>query len=190
MLLDWYYQYEHCAYTGHPDEVDTPTLLPLPAEPLTAAAFAPFGEVIESDGRAPLLINDGMTERFHDLARVDVQAGDGRPLINLFHALPYVLPLRIRELERHPLGSQAFVPLDRQPFLVVVAPAGEAPTAASVRAFLTNGLQGVNYGRGVWHHSLIVLGEPSRFLVVDRGGSGNNCDLFTLAAPLELQIRA
>lgn len=168
--------------------MDTPALLPLLAEPLTASAFAPFGEVIENDGHTPLIINDGMTERFHDLARVEVQAGGGHALINLFHARPYALPLRIRELERHPLGSQAFVPLDRQAFLVVVAPAGDGPASASVRAFITNGRQGVSYRRGVWHHSLIVLDEPSRFVVIDRGGPGDNCDLHTLATAMELRL--
>ena len=160
----------------------------LVAEPLTAAAFAPFGEVIENDGHTPLIINGGMTERFHDLAHVDVQAGDGRALINLFHSRPYTLPLHIRELERHPLGSQAFIPLDRQRFVVIVAPAGDAPAAAAVRAFITNGLQGVNYRRGVWHHSLIVLDEPSRFVVIDRGGPGENCDLSALATAMELRL--
>lgn len=169
---------------------DAPAARPLAAEPLTAAAFAPFGDVIDGSGHAPILINGGMTERFHDLARVDVAAGGGQPLISLFHARPYALPLRVLALERHPLGSQAFVPLDGQAFLVIVAPAGAAPAAGAVRAFLTNGRQGVNYHRGVWHHSLVVFGQPSRFVVVDRGGPGANCDVFTLATALEIAADA
>ena len=80
-------------------------------------------------------------------------------------------------MERHPLGSQAFMPLDAQPFIVVVAPLGEQVAPGDLRAFITNGRQGVNYRRGVWHHSLIALNAPARFIVVDRGGPGDNCDV-------------
>ena len=159
----------------------------LDVQPLSQAAFSTFGEVIESEGHAALPINAGMTDRYDDLAGVDVAQHAGRPLISLFHALPYTLPLQITELERHPLGSQAFIPLDGQSFVVIVAPAGDAPQADAVRAFVTNGRQGVNYRRGVWHHSLIVLGQPSRFAVVDRGGPGPNCDVVALAPGLELR---
>ena len=99
----------------------------LPVEPLTRAAFAPFGDVIETAGARHYPINEGTTERFHDLARVDVAAEGGRPLINIFRTLPAPLPIRLRMMERHPLGSQAFVPLDGADFLVVVAPPGAAP---------------------------------------------------------------
>ncbi|MFT3811886.1 MAG: ureidoglycolate lyase [Acidovorax sp.] len=148
----------------------------LRVQPLTAAAFADFGDVIDSEGHAPLPINNGMTERYHALARVET-GEEGHALINLFHGLPYALPLRLTEMERHPLGSQAFVPLEPQPFVVVVAPAGERVEPGDLRAFITNGRQGVNYRSGVWHHSLIALGGPARFLVVDRGGPGDNCDV-------------
>ena len=156
-----------------------PAVLRLRALPLTAEAFAEFGDVIDSTGHTPLLINDGMTERFHALARVETGA-EGHALINLFHARPYVLPLRLSSMERHPLGSQAFMPLDAQPFIVVVAPVGEQVRAADLRAFVTDGRQGVNYRRGVWHHSLIALDAPARFLVVDRGGPGDNCDVLPI----------
>ncbi|MDB6011657.1 MAG: allA, partial [Gammaproteobacteria bacterium] len=52
----------------------------LEAVPLTAAAFAPFGEVIETAGHLPRLINEGTSQRFDDLAPVDVLAHGGRPL--------------------------------------------------------------------------------------------------------------
>ena len=157
-----------------------PASLCLRAQPLTAEAFAEFGEVLDSTGHTPLLINDGMTERYHALARVDTGGSEGHGLINLFHAQPYALPLRLTSMERHPLGSQAFMPLDAQPFIVVVAPLGEQVATADLRAFITNGRQGVNYRRGVWHHSLIALNAPARFIVIDRGGPGDNCDVLPI----------
>ncbi|SDM77540.1 ureidoglycolate lyase [Oryzisolibacter propanilivorax] len=147
------------------------------SQPLTAAAFAPFGEVLETSERTPISINQGMTERYHALARVDAGGEDGHALINIFQALPYSAAPLLREMERHPLGSQAFMPLEGQSFIVVVAPASDTVRAQDLRVFVTDGHQGVNYRRGVWHHSLITLGAPSRFLVVDRGGAGHNCDV-------------
>lgn len=166
----------------------SPDSLPLIAQPLTAAAFAPFGDVIESDGHAPIAINRGMCHRFHDLAEVDVSTNDGRPLINLFESQPYALPLALTSFERHPLGSQAFIPLGNVPFLVVVAPPGDTIAPQAVRAFVTNGRQGVNYRKGVWHHSLIVTEGVARFIVVDRGGPGNNCDELELAGGATLWL--
>ena len=142
--------------------------------PLTQREFAPFGEVIETEGAERRLINDGTTVRFHDLARVDVAAGGGFPLINLFRARPLALPLTIRLLEQHPLGSQAFIPLDTAPFLIVVAPAGTTPRPEALRAFVSDGRQGVNYARGVWHHPVIAMTRETDFVVVDRGGPGDN----------------
>lgn len=155
-------------------------------EPLTAEAFAPFGEVIQFAGAQHYPINQGLAERYHDLARVDVAAEGGRALINLFRAQPRALPLEIRLLERHPLGSQAFLPLSEKPWLVVVAPPGEFDPAR-IRAFVTRGWQGVNYARGTWHHPLIALGSVSEFIVIDRGGEGNNLHEEHLAEPLEIR---
>jgi ureidoglycolate lyase len=143
---------------------------------LTAEAFAAFGDVIETDGRESRWINDNTCRRFDDLARIDVAAGGGRPLLSVFEATPRPLPLRIRVLERHPLSSQAFFPLQARPFLVVVAEDGELPVADRIRVYLSSGRQGVNYRRNTWHHSLIALDQTSRFLVVDRGGAGENCE--------------
>ena len=141
---------------------------------LTKRDFAPFGEVIETDGAERRVINAGSTVRFHDLARVDVAAHGGYPLINLFRAQPPALPLTISLLEQHPLGSQAFIPLNAARFLIVVAPAGAAPRPADLRAFVTDGRQGVNYARGVWHHPVIAMTRDTDFVVVDRGGPGDN----------------
>ncbi|BAN22989.1 ureidoglycolate lyase [Caballeronia insecticola] len=145
----------------------------LAIEPLTRAAFQPFGDVIELDGAKQIPINLGTTIRFHDLCNVDVTEQGGHTLVNLFRGQPRALPFEIKMMERHPLGSQAFVPLDDRPYLVVVAPAGNLDES-KIRAFVTSGWQGVNYAKGVWHHPLLALGKVSDFIVVDRGGEGHN----------------
>ena len=148
----------------------------LRAAALTAEAFAPFGDVIETTGRDSRWINEETCRRFDDLARVDVGEAGGRPLLSIFEASPRALPLKISMLERHPMSSQAFYPLQARPFLVVVAPNGPVPDASGIRVFLSSGSQGVNYRRNTWHHSLIALERKSTFLVVDRGGPGENCE--------------
>lgn len=148
----------------------------LNAVPLTAAAFAPFGEVIETAGHTPRLINEGTSERFDDLTPVDVLAEGGRPLISIFRATPRPVPFVVKGMERHPWSSQAFYPLDGLPYLVVVAVPGDAPWETRIRAFRAAGNQGVNYRRGTWHHALLALGKTCDFLVVDRGGTGENCE--------------
>ena len=147
----------------------------LTIEPLRQEAFAPFGDVIELQGARQIPINLGTTIRYHDLARIDVTDAGGRAIVNLFRGQPRVLPFEVTMLERHPLGSQAFIPLTDKPYLIVVAPAGKLDPEA-VRAFVTRGWQGVNYAKGVWHHPLIALDDVSDFIVVDRGGEGHNCD--------------
>jgi ureidoglycolate lyase len=148
----------------------------LRATTLTAEAFAPFGDVIETAGRDSRWINEETCLRFDDLAQVDVAEAGGRPLLSIFEASPRALPLRIAALERHPLSSQAFYPLQARPFLVVVAAPGPMPDVDRIRVFLSSGSQGVNYRRNTWHHSLIALDHQSSFLVVDRGGPGDNCE--------------
>ncbi len=159
------------------------------AAPLTRDAFAPFGEVIETEGSRSFTINEGTTERFHDLARVDVLAEGGRPLINLFRARARTLPFAVTVMERHPLASQAFVPITPEPFLVLVAPPADAPLPEDFKGFITNGRQGVNYTRGVWHHPLIALRRQGDFIVVDRGDEGGNCDeVFFEPGEIELRV--
>jgi ureidoglycolate lyase len=148
----------------------------LRAAALTAQSFAPYGDVIEIEGRHSHWINENTCRRFDDLAQVDVLEAGGRPLISVFEASPRTVPFQIRTLERHPLSSQAFFPLETRPFLIVVADDGELPMATRIRAFLSSGRQGVNYRRNTWHHSLIALDQTSHFLVVDRGGPAENCE--------------
>jgi ureidoglycolate lyase len=151
------------------------------AAALTAEAFAPFGDVIEVSGRNFRWINEDTCERFDDLAQVDVLAAAGRPVISIFKSQPRALPFKVKILERHPLSSQAIIPLDGLPFLVIVAEDGEAPISARIRAYRSSGAQGVNYRRNTWHHALIALERTSHFLVVDRAGPGENCDEIPLA---------
>jgi ureidoglycolate lyase len=146
-------------------------------EPLTRAAFAPFGDVIETEGAQHYPINAGMCERYHDLARVEIAGPNARQLISIFVGQPYALPLTLKMVERHPLGSQAFVPLSPEPFLVIVA-ADEDGRPGVPRAFMTNGAQGVNYPINTWHGVLTPVGQEQRFLIVDRGGEGNNLEEF------------
>ncbi|KAF1030129.1 MAG: Ureidoglycolate lyase [Burkholderia plantarii] len=159
----------------------------LPLEPLTREAFAPFGDVIELAGARRFAINGGTTERFHDLATIDVGEAGGRPLVNLFRGQPRAWPIEIAMMERHPLGSQDFVPLDLAGrYAVVVARAGEFDPAG-LRAFLAEGWQGVNYAKGVWHHPLLALDRVSDFVVIDRGGQGEpNCDEIELVTRRQL----
>jgi ureidoglycolate lyase len=157
----------------------------LSVEPLTREAFRPFGEVIGTEGARHFPINDGTAERYHDLARLDLTAEGGRPILSLFRAQPRGLPMHVSIIERHSLGSQAFMPLSPRPYLVVVAPAGEAPSVKELRAFAATKGEGVNYAAGVWHSPLLALEAESDFLVVDRGGPDDDCETLTLdPAPL------
>jgi ureidoglycolate lyase len=148
----------------------------LQVTPLTRAAFAPFGDVIETQGSQHYAINKGSTIRFHDLARIDVTEGVGHALLSIFRAAPLPSPIEIKLLERHPLGSQAFIPLAERRFLVVVADPVANPGSQHLHAFVSNGRQGVNYHRNTWHHFALALDQVTDFLVVDRGGPGENCD--------------
>ncbi|WP_148252445.1 ureidoglycolate lyase [Aidingimonas lacisalsi] len=156
-------------------------MLELTAEPLTPEAFAPFGDVIDTRTADYFPINAGRTRRYHDLASVDLLGDEARPLISIFVSQPVAVPLTLDFLERHPLGSQAFMPLHGEKFLIVVAPPGESIDPVTVRAFVTDGRQGVNYRAGTWHAIQSVLDHEGEFLVVDRGGSGDNCDEYPLA---------
>lgn len=159
----------------------------LAVEPLTAEAFRPFGDVIATAG-ASHPINDGMCDRFHDLARVEVTGAGARLGISLGYGRPYPLPHRFDLVERHPFGSQAFVPMTEDPFLVVVAP-DEDGRPGRPRAFLTDGAQGVNYLRGAWHGVLTPLGRPGRFLIVDRvAGDGVNLEEYRYPEAWEVAV--
>lgn len=143
-------------------------------ELLTAEAFAPFGPVIEAAGVAPLIINQGFADRFDDLAPVDVMREGGAAKISLFTARVRPFPIAIKLMERHPLGSQAFVPMQDRPWLVLVCT--DPDDAASYRCFQASGRQGVSYAPNVWHHPLLVLEDGQFFCIVDRKGPGTNLE--------------
>ncbi len=154
-------------------------------QPLTRDAFAPFGEVLECAGSPDKIINQGLCGRFHDQAEMDF-GPDGRAGISLFDAEPRSLPYTLDLMERHPEGSQAFVPMTEHPFLVIVA-SDKDGRPDDVQAFITAAGQGVNYHRNVWHGVLTPLHAPGLFAVIDRIGDTPNLEEHWLETPLSIQ---
>ncbi|THK38200.1 ureidoglycolate lyase [Ensifer sp. MPMI2T] len=159
----------------------------LSIEALTKEAFAPFGSVIEAEPASVRYINGGNTERFHALARADVTGEGAGVIINIFRGQPRAFPYAVTMMERHPLGSQSFSPLDDRPWLAVVAE-DEGGRPGRPRVFLASGRQGVNYGRNVWHHPLMAVEAASDFIVVDREGPGNNLEEFFYDKPFVIPV--
>ncbi|WGH79982.1 ureidoglycolate lyase [Jannaschia ovalis] len=155
----------------------------VPVQPLTAEGFAPFGDVLEAAGAPDRIINAGLCGRYHNRARLDF--GDGRAGLSIFDAAPRSLPYRLDLLERHPEGSQAFVPMHSAEWLVIVAPdAGGVP--GDPRAFRAAPGQAINFHRGTWHGVLTPLHAPGLFAVIDRIGSGANLEEYRLDPPWEV----
>tara|TARA_R110000787_G_scaffold110023_10_gene218676 strand:+ start:2464 stop:2949 length:486 start_codon:yes stop_codon:yes gene_type:complete len=140
-------------------------------EPLTAEAFAPYGDLLEASGTPDKIINQGKCGRFHDRARLDFS--DGQAGISIFQGQKETLPLALELVERHPQGSQAFVPMSADAFLVVVAADADG-VPIDPRAFVTAPGQAINFHRGTWHGVLTPLSEPGLFAVIDRIGDGEN----------------
>ena len=158
--------------------------------PLTAERFAPFGDVIETSVFSSSGMNDARFERFDDLADINVDTGaGGHVAISIARSkTPTVFPHRFEVVERHPLGSQAFIPLAPFSFTIVVAPAGESVDIEDLQAFVTNGKQGINYHRGTWHMPLISAAEGQQFLIVDRAPGDDNCEVVMLEQSVILEI--
>ena len=148
----------------------------LQAKPFNKRVFAQFGDVICARATPDKIINQGKCARYHDLAQLDF-VGEGYAGISLFDAEPRALPYRLEMMERHPLGSQAFLPLHEHPFLVVVAEDGNGQPK-NVQAFITPPSIGVNYHRNIWHGVLTPLEAPGLFAVVDRIGNDKNLEEF------------
>lgn len=159
-------------------------MLTLSIEPLTKQSFVPFGDVVEMDGLTPLSINQGYAQRFDDLANIDVAAEGGQVNISWFVACTRPAPIPIRLMERHPLGSQLFMPLNGRDWLIVVC--SDPRMSSTYRAFAATGRQGVNYARNCWHHPLLVREDASPFLVIDRKGKGNNLEEYSLNETMQL----
>lgn len=156
-------------------------------KPLTPEAFTPYGDVISArDGVEQYPINYGATTRFNDLAVIDTAVDGGRTIVSLFRSRPLAPPV-LKIMERHPLGSQAFIPLDGRPYLVAVAPAGDLDPAR-IEVFLASGDQGVNYAAGTWHHYSLALEAESDFLVIDRAGPGENLDEVELKDDEQIEV--
>lgn len=159
-------------------------------EPFTAGGFAAFGDVIEAPGAGGVPANQGTALRFDDVGALDLTAEDATPRVSIFRSEPAASPLICRVMERHPLSTQMFVALQPHPFIVVVAKGGaDGPDPASIRAFRTNGAQGVNYRRGVWHHPLLALDRRTDFVMVGRKGP-NNFELVDLDEPVRVDDSA
>ena len=135
--------------------------------------FKKFGDMITTDDIKPLEINNGYAKRYDGIANLDAKKDDGESIISIFSALKRSFPMRIDMMEKHPLGSQAFIPMKETTFLAFVAPKGDKPDLNKIEAFIVPKGVGVNYNAGIWHFPLIAT-EDMNFLVVDRKGSGDN----------------
>lgn len=155
------------------------------ASALTDELFSPFGDIIQTQAEPSMMINEGNCARYHDVAALEfVDAAAG---ISVFQARPYTVPHTLGLMERHPLGSQAFLPMSSEPFLVIVA-ADVNGEPGEPLAFLTNGQQGVNYHRNTWHGVLTPLAGSGLFAVVDRIGEGCNLQEHTFEQPYQIVV--
>ena len=141
--------------------------------------FKKFGDMITTSGIKPLEINDGYAKRFDGIANLNTKKDDGESTISIFSALKRTFPMKVDMMEKHPLGSQAFIPMKETVFLAFVAPEGDEPDLNKIESFIIPNGIGVNYNAGVWHFPLIAT-EDMNFLVVDRLGDGDNLVLHDL----------
>ena len=135
--------------------------------------FAMYGDLISSDDIKPIDINAGYAKRFDNLAKINTVADEGKTILSIFSALKRTFPMKIDMMEKHPLGSQAFIPMKETTFLCFVAPPGESPNINKIQSFIIPPKNGINYKPGVWHFPLIST-EDTNFLVIDRKGKGEN----------------
>lgn len=161
-------------------------MITLRAVPLTSERFAPYGDVIEASQAQQAAMNEERFQRYDDLCELD--AGKGELAVSIARCrVATSLPYRVDVVERHPLGSQAFVPLQRCQMLLVVAPAAADPEPQVFEAFVSNGRQGINYRRGTWHMPLIAFDTGNDFLIIDRAAGEPNCDMHDLAEPILIE---
>ena len=155
------------------------TNLVIKPKPINKENFKEFGDMITTDDIKPLEINDGYAKRYDGIANLDTKKDDGESIISIFSALKRSFPMKVDMMEKHPLGSQAFIPMKETTFLAFVAPKGAKPDLDKVEAFIVPEGVGVNYSAGIWHFPLIAT-EDMDFLVVDRKGKGDNLVLHDL----------
>ena len=140
---------------------------------ITKDNFSSFGDIISTKDVKPIDINEGYAKRFDDLADIDISNDEGKAIVSIFSALKRNFPMKIDMMEKHPLGSQAFIPMKETTFLVLVAPQGDKPDINMIKSFIVPPGIGINYKPGIWHFPLISTVDMN-FLVVDRKGPGNN----------------
>ena len=140
---------------------------------ITKENFSKFGNVISTKGIKPLEINNGYAKRYDGIANLNTSNDNGETTISIFSALKRNFPMKIDMMEKHPLGSQAFIPLKETTFIVFVAPKGKQPNINKIKSFIVPKQTGVNYKPGIWHFPLIS-NKNMNFLVIDRKGKGNN----------------
>jgi len=140
---------------------------------ISRSNFSAYGDLISSDNINPMDINAGYAKRFDNLANVDTSSEGGKTIVSIFSALKRTFPMKIDMMEKHPLGSQSFIPMKETTFLSFVAPAGESPEISKIQSFIIPPKTGINYKPGIWHFPLIST-EDTNFLVIDRKGSGEN----------------
>ena len=140
---------------------------------ITKDNFSSFGDIISTKGVKPIDINEGYAKRFDDLAEIDISNEEGKAIVSIFSALKRVFPMKIDMMEKHPLGSQAFIPMKDTTFLCFVAPPGDLPEVNKIQSFIVPPQTGINYKPGIWHFPLIST-EDTNFLVIDRKGKGQN----------------
>ena len=140
---------------------------------ITRENFTAYGDLISTDAIKPMDINAGYAKRFDDLAKINTSKDKGETVVSIFSALKRSFPMKIDMMEKHPLGSQAFVPMKETIFLSFVAPPGDAPEINKIQSFIISPKMGINYKPGIWHFPLIST-EDTNFLVIDRKGSGEN----------------
>ena len=163
-------------------------MIKLTIKKLTKENFSHFGDVIETKNSNYFMINNGSTKRYHKLSQVDLSDNDDKTIISIFRASKLSFPLQIKMLEKHPKGSQAFIPLKQNPFLIIVAPKNNQPDPNLIEAFITDGTQGVNYFKNTWHHPIITIENEDDFLVIDRDGEGKNCDEYFFSENIQILL--
>ena len=156
-------------------------------QPMSEALFNPFGDLIDFEREADFAINNGMCDRFHALVKPEAEGDGARTVVSLGRGKPYSLPLTLEMMERHPFGSQTFMPLSDKPFLVVVAPDDGGKPGLPL-AFMTKPGQGVNYHRNTWHAVLTPLDETADFIIIDRDGPGENLEEHFFDTPYQIEF--
>ena len=147
------------------------------AKNISKKNFSKFGQLINTSKKNPININNGYAKRFDNLINIDTSKKKGRAIVSIFKAKKRTFPMKIDMMEKHPLGSQAFIPMEDTKFLVFVAPKGIKPNINKIQSFVVPKQTGVNYKAGIWHFPLISL-KNTNFLVVDRKGKGNNLIIY------------